>query len=71
MAGDPTPMDYDEPIHHVEWGVMVNGTDEAARLLSEHTARLAVEGRDDLTMVKREVVYHPWVVVPKRVVRGD
>lgn len=64
MAVDPTPMDYDEPIHHVEWGAALPDG-EAARLLDEKAARLIVKNNPDAILVMREVVYHPWVVVPK------
>jgi hypothetical protein len=61
MAGDPTPMEYDDPIEHVEWGAAL-ASGEAARMLDEATARLVCEKHPGATLVRRTVVYHPWTV---------
>lgn len=65
MAGDPTPMEYDEPIEHVEWGLALVETGESVRLLDEQLARLMAEHNPTALLVKRTVVYHPWTVVRK------
>lgn len=65
MAGDPTPMEYDEPIQHVEWGLALVETGESVRLLDEQTARLMAEHNPTALLVRRAVVYHPWTVVRK------
>lgn len=61
---DPTPPEYDEPFEHIEWGVMT-AEGEIGRDLPEELARLTVRNRDDLTLIRRRVVYDPWHVVSK------
>lgn len=64
MPADPTPLEYDDPIEHIEWGAALPDG-QAARMLDEHTARLIVAHNDKAILVKRRVTYDPWVVVPK------
>lgn len=64
MVGDPTPMEYDEPFVHVEWGVALE-SGESARMLDEYTARLTAHHNPRALLVKRTVIYQPWTVVRK------
>jgi hypothetical protein len=64
MPAEPTRLEYDEPICRLEWGVIVV-PGEHVILPDEATARLAAALRPEFQPICRELVYHPWRVMPK------
>lgn len=59
---DPADHQRQEPVTFTEWGVIVDATGEMATVLPESLARAMAEGRDDVTLVSREVTWQPWRV---------
>lgn len=65
MPGDPTSLNYDEAIRRVEWGVVVTESGEYVRMPEEAIARVAAAVSPRFMLIKREVIYHPWRMMPQ------
>lgn len=61
---DEAPDDYQEPFETYEWGVALE-TGESVRQLSEDLARMVADCVPDRVLMRRRVVYDPWLVMPK------